>query len=539
MEMTYKDILFETQARKKILEGVEVAAKVAGSTLGPRGRLVVIEREGQAPHLTKDGITAIKALYFKDKFMNLGVQMSKEASNRTVEICGDGTTSSSILTHAIVKRGIKLIAAGHNPTDLKRGIDKALPIILNKLQENAKSINTEEEIINIGRISANGDLEIGKMLAYALQQVGKNGVITVEPGVNNNMSLEIVEGMRINRGFCSPFFITNSEKSVAELKNPYILVSNKKFEFTKDLLPLLEQVHLQQRALLIICDDIEAEALAMLTTNKMKGKLEVCAIKAPGFGNSRFDLLEDILSLTGGKIVSNSTGIQIDDIDLTSKDDIIIGSLEKVIVSKNNTTLVSSKNRKEYVEKRISDLQKLMEDPTLSKDELTDIQNRISKLSGGIGIIKVGAYTEVELLEKKDRVDDALCATTVALKDGIVSGGGTALVHAAKTFEPTSQEYKDTFKNESEVAGANILKESCYEPLLKIASNAGAVGEVILHKVIESAKTTGWDALNEKFVDMIENGIIDPVKVPKTALENASSVAGMLLTVECAIIDEL
>lgn len=533
---TNKKIIFNNDARMKILEGVEMAANVAACTLGPRGRLVLIERPGQAPHLTKDGISTIKVLNLKDQFANLGVQMVKEASSQTVDVCGDGTTSCAILTHAIYKEGLKLISAGFNPVDLKKGIDKATEIVLSGLDSISVPVSNNEDIKHVATISANGDKEIGELLLKAVEKVGPNGKITVEESKNYKTTLDFVEGMQINRGFVSPFFITNNDKQIAELQNPYVLITNKKFEHMSEILSFLEEIYKMQSSLLIIVDEIEGEALHSLTANKMKGKLNVCVIRAPEFGNSRYDALSDIAVLTGGKIISDATGIKMSDINLTAKgDDIIVGKVDKVIVGKSSTTIIAKNNRKSHIDLATQELNKALEDPTLSEDDVDVLKRRLNRMSGGVAVIRVGGTTEVEVKEKKDRVDDALCAMVAAISEGIVSGGGTALVHASDKIDLNSE----CFINDSERAGARVIKQACLAPLQRIVFNAGSSGwETIVEKIKNSNYELVWDASKETYVNFIESGIIDPVKVPKVSLENAASVAGILLTVECAIVEE-
>ena len=533
---TNKKIIFNNDARTKILEGVQLAAEVAACTLGPRGKLVAIEKIGSAPHLTKDGISTIKVLNLKDQFANLGVQMVKEASSQTVDMAGDGTTTCAILTHAIYKEGLKLIAAGYISTDVKKGIDKSVPIITAALLENSEEVKSSEDIIQIGSVSANGDREIGEMLAKAMDAVGKDGVITVEEAKGYKTTLEIVEGMQINRGYVSPYFVTNSEKLTAELKNPFIVITNKKFDQMKELIPVLEPIHKMKRSVLLVCDDIEGEALNSLTVNKMKGNLDICVIRAPEFGSARHDALLDIAALTGGQIVSDASGLSMSDINANDSNQDIMGSATKVIISKNSTTIVVKKEQREKVEKRIEEIREQLEEPTLSEEEIKVMTRRLARLAGGVAVIRVGGATEVEMKERKDRVDDALCATEAAVEAGIVPGGGTALIHASK-FDPDIGPGMD-FRNEAEKAGARIVREACKAPLVQIAKNAGVASEVILHKILESSKKIGWDAMEEKFATMIEIGIIDPVKVPKIALENAASVAGLMLTIECAIAED-
>lgn len=532
-----KQLLFEDAARKKILEGVEILSNAVRVTLGPRGRNVVIERIGQAPHLTKDGVTVAKAINLKDQFQNIGAQMIKEVASQTVDMAGDGTTTATILAHAIYKDGLKLIAAGYNPTDLKKGIDKVVPIITDNLMSNSEPVKSNDDIMQIGKVSANGDEEIGKMLASAMDKVGRDGVITVEEAKGYKTTLEVVEGMQINRGYVSPFFITNSEKSTAELRNPIIIITNKKFDNMKELLRPLEDIHAMKRSVLLICDDIEGEALNSLTINKIRGNLDICVIRAPEFGNARHDMLTDISILSGGKIVSDATGVKLIDVNVKDQNQGVVGEAEKIIVGKNSTTIVAKKKNKEAIEKRIEEIKVQLEDPSLSSDDISTLKRRLSRLAGGVAIIRVGGATEVEMKERKDRVDDALCATRAAVEAGIVPGGGTALIHASR-FDPDIGPEGAIFRNEAEKAGARIVRQACQAPMIQIAKNAGVASEVILHKILESSKRVGWDAVNEEFVDMIECGIIDPAKVPKVALENACSVAALLLTIECAIAEE-
>lgn len=537
MDNTNKQLLFEENARKKILEGVEKLANAVRVTLGPRGRNVVIERIGQAPHVTKDGVTVAKAINIKDQFQNLGAQMIKEVASQTVEVCGDGTSTATILAHSIYKEGLKLIAAGYNPTDIKKGIDKAIPLIVECLISNSKEVKSNDEIMHVGKVSANGDEKIGNMLAEAMEKVGRDGVITVEEAKGYKTTLEVVEGMQLNRGYVSPFFVTNSEKLTAELKDPLVIITNKRFEHMKELLPVLEPIHNMKRSVLLICDDIEGEALNSLTVNKMRGTLDICVIRAPEFGNARHDMLSDIAVLTGGKIISDATGIQISEVDVRDSEQNILGESNKIIVGKHTTTIVARKDRKEEIDKRISEIKIQLEDPTLSQDETDLKRRRLSRLSGGVAVVRVGGATEVEMKERKDRVDDALCATQAAVEAGIVPGGGTALIHASK-FEPDIAPHIGVFRNEAEKAGARVVREACKAPLVQIAKNAGMASEVIMHKILESDPQTGWDAMNEEFVNMIDEGIIDPVKVPITALENAASISGLMLTIECAIAED-
>lgn len=534
---TNKQLLFKGDARHKILEGVVKITDAVKVTLGPRGRNVVIERLNAAPHVTKDGVTVAKAINLKDQFQNLGAQMIKEVASRTVDVAGDGTTTATILASSIYKEGLKLIAAGYNPTDLKKGIDKAVPIITESLLSNSEKVKSSDDIVQIGKVSANGDEEIGKMLAKAMDAVGQDGVITVEEAKGYKTSLEIVEGMQINRGYVSPYFVTNSESLTAELKDPLILVTNKKFDQMKELLSVLEPIHAMKRSILLICDDVEGEALNSLTVNKMKGNLDICVIRAPDFGSARHDSLLDIATLTGGQIVSDLSGVQMSDISPRDEKQKILGSATKVIVGKHSTTIIVKKEQEENVKARIEEIRTQLEDPTISEEEEKTMKRRLARLAGGVAIIRVGGATEVEMKERKDRVDDALCATQAAVEAGIVPGGGTALIHASR-FDPDIEPMTKLFRNDGERLGARIVRDACSSPLTQIAKNAGMASEVILHKILESGRNTGWDATNEEFVDMIQSGIIDPVKVPKTALENAASVAGLMLTIECAIAED-
>lgn len=534
---TNKELLFEDDARKKILEGVEKLANAVRVTLGPRGRNVVIERFGQAPHVTKDGVTVAKAINLKDQFENLGAQMIKEVSQRTVDVSGDGTTTSVVLAHAIYKEGLKLLAAGHSPIDIKKGIDIATEFVIQTLKENAIVVSKTEDFKHVATVSANGDESIGEMLSSALDAVGKDGVITVEEAKGYSTTMEIVEGMRFNRGFVSPYFVTNSEKYVSELDEPLVLITDISFNSMKELLPVLEQVHKAKKPILIIADEIEGEALNSLTINKMKNILEVCAIRGPEFGAGRHAMLEDIAILTNGQIISDASGIKLSDINLSDPEQNIVGKAKKITVGKNDTTIMSYPGVKDKVEQRIEEVKKLLEDPTLSENEEKLLKRRLARLSGGVAIVRVGGATEVEMRERKDRVDDALCATLAAAEDGIVPGGGTALVHAAKDLDELIGIQSGIYDLEVQ-NGIKVIKHACSAPLRQIAKNAGQPADVVLQKIVESEKHQGWNAATEKYVNLIEDGIIDPVKVPAKALENAASVAGLMLTIECAIAEE-
>lgn len=536
---TNKILLFEEEARKRILKGVEKLSKAVSVTLGPRGRNVVIERFNQAPHITKDGVTVAKSINLKDQFENIGAQMIKEVSSRTVDVAGDGTSTSVVLAHAIYREGLKLLAADHSPVDIKKGIDFATQVVVEELKKNALVVSNQEDFKHVATVSANGDLSVGDMLANAMQQVGKEGVITVEEAKGYTTTLEVVEGMRFNRGYVSPYFITNSEKYTAELNEPLILITDLAFDSMKELVGVLEQVHKSGREVLIIADEIQGEALNSLTVNKQKNILKVCAIKGPEFGKGRHAMLEDIAIMTNGQIISDASGVTLSDIDLRDPENKIMGEAKRISVGRNDTTIVALPNVKEKVDQRISEIKKMLEDPTLSEHEEALLKRRLARLSGGVAVIRVGGATEVEMRERKDRVDDALCATIAAAEEGIVPGGGTALVHAAKVIDKFIGLNNTNFTGDMEIQnGLRVIKQACSAPLRQIAKNAGASPDVILESIVNSQPNMGWNAATEKYVNLIDDGIIDPVKVPIKALENAASVAGLMLTIECAIAEE-
>lgn len=536
---TNKVLLFEEEARKRILKGVEKLSKAVSVTLGPRGRNVVIERFNQAPHITKDGVTVAKSINLKDQFENIGAQMIKEVSSRTVDVAGDGTSTSVVLAHAIYREGLKLLAADHSPVDIKKGIDFATQVVIEELKKNALVVSNPEDFKHVATVSANGDLSVGDMLANAMQQVGKEGVITVEEAKGYTTTLEVVEGMRFNRGYVSPYFITNSEKYTAELNEPLILITDLAFDSMKELVGVLEQVHKSGREVLIIADEIQGEALNSLTVNKQKNILKVCAIKGPEFGKGRHAMLEDIAIMTNGQIISDASGVTLADIDLRDPENKIMGEAKRISVGRNDTTIVALPNVKEKVDQRISEIKKMLEDPTLSEHEEALLKRRLARLSGGVAVIRVGGATEVEMRERKDRVDDALCATIAAAEEGIVPGGGTALVHAAKVLDKFIGLNNTNFTGDMEIQnGLRVIKQACSAPLRQIAKNAGASPDVILESIVNSQPNMGWNAATEKYVNLIDDGIIDPVKVPIKALENAASVAGLMLTIECAIAEE-
>lgn len=531
MSKDFKEIKSSSEARLELLKGVDILADAVQVTLGPRGKNVIIERDDQSPIVTKDGVTVAKSINLRDKFKNLGVQLVKEVASRTNDVAGDGTTTATVLSRSLFKEGHKAIEMGFSPVEIKRGIDKAVAVVIEDLKNSASEVSNDEEVCQIATISANGDREIGELISRAVQQVGRDGVVTVEEAKGFNSTLETVEGMRFNRGFISPFFVSNHDRMVFEAEDPYILVTNKTITSVKDILPILEKIVKEGKPLLIIADEIEGEALHALTINKAKGIINCCAIRAPGFGDHRKEILEDIISLTGGKLVSSATGLSLEDVTL---DD--LGKCKKVITTRSETTLVEGLGFKEDLEKRISSLRAtLEEDSSLEKIEIDLMKERLSKLVGGVAILKVGGATEVELKERKDRVEDALNATRAALQEGIVPGGGIALVRSSKSL--TALKKKNL--SDGEIMGINIVETSCRAPLEQISRNAGQEPLIVLQHVLKTTqKNKGYDADSGEVVDMIEKGIIDPVKVTRTALENAASVAGLMLTVDSAIVND-
>ena len=524
MQDTPKVLQFDHEARAKLASGVDILADAVKLTMGPRGRNVVIERPFATPILTKDGVTVAQAVNLRDKFPNLGVQMIKEAAARTADVAGDGTTTATVLSQAIFNEGLKMIAARSSSVELKRGIDLGVACVIDELRDMAVPISNNEEVAQVGTISANGETEIGELLAKAVDRVGRDGVVTVEEAKGFHTSLTVVEGMQIDRGFMSPFFVTNQERMEAELENPLILVSNKKLHAMAEIVPFLEQVLAEHRSLLIIADDVDNEAMQGLVVNKLKGILNVCVIRAPGFGESRIGMLDDLGILLGCEVISDASGHKMSDIKTS-----MLGSCKRVIVTRSTTTFVHGAGEQEQIQERVDKLREQLSDPTMSDDERAILQSRIAKLHGGVAILHVGGSTEVELKERKDRVDDALNATQAAVEEGIVPGGGVALVRASKSL--------DNLEVEGDVAlGVDIVRRACQAPLRQIVTNAGKSADVILERVTGLSKTHGYDAYNDTFGDMFEAGIIDPVKVVRTALENAASVAGMMLTVGCIMI---
>ena len=518
-----KEIKFDIESRDALKRGVDALANAVKVTLGPKGRNVVIEKSFGAPHVTKDGVTVAKEIELEDRVENMGAQMVKEVASRTNDIAGDGTTTATVLAQAIVREGLKNVAAGANPMDLKRGIDKAVVAVVENLRSQSQEVgDSSEKIKQVASISANNDDTIGTLIAEAFGKVGKEGVITVEEAKGTDTTVDVVEGMQFDRGYQSPYFVTNPEKMVAELENPYILLVEKKISSMKDLLPVLEPVAQSGRALLIICEEVEGEALATLVVNKLRGSLKIAAVKAPGFGDRRKAMLEDIAILTGGTVISEERGFTMENATLE-----MLGTAEKVVIDKDNTTLVNGGGDEAQIKGRVNQIKAQMETTTSEYDK-EKLQERLAKLAGGVAVLYVGAASEVEMKEKKDRVDDALHATRAAVEEGIVPGGGVALVRAisALDFEGINQD---------ETTGIKIVKRAIEEPLRQIVANAGGEGSVIVAKVAEGKADYGFNAKNDQYVNMYEAGIIDPTKVVRVALENAASVSGMLLTTECVI----
>ncbi|BBE72303.1 chaperonin GroEL [Oharaeibacter diazotrophicus] len=521
--MAAKEVKFAGDAREKMLRGVDILANAVKVTLGPKGRNVVIEKSFGAPRITKDGVSVAKEIELEDKFENMGAQMVREVASKTNDIAGDGTTTATVLAQAIVKEGAKAVAAGMNPMDLKRGIDLAVAAAIKDLTARSKKISTSDEVAQVGTISANGEKEIGQMIASAMQKVGNEGVITVEEAKTAETELEVVEGMQFDRGYLSPYFVTNAEKMVAELEDPFILIHEKKLSNLQAMLPVLEAVVQSQRPLVIVAEDVEGEALATLVVNKLRGGLKVAAVKAPGFGDRRKAMLEDIAILTGGQVISEDLGIKLENVTLA-----MLGRAKKVQISKENTTIVDGAGSKDEITGRVAQIKAQIEETTSDYDR-EKLQERLAKLAGGVAVIRVGGSTEVEVKERKDRVDDALNATRAAVEEGIVPGGGTALLRAKKAVEALSSENADI------KAGIKIVLRALEAPIRQIAENSGVEGSIVVGKVLESGETFGFDAQNETYVDMIAAGIIDPTKVVRTALQDAASVAGLLVTTEAMV----
>jgi len=524
--MAAKDVKFSSEAREKMLRGVDILADAVKVTLGPKGRNVVIEKSFGAPRITKDGVSVAKEIELADKFENMGAQMVREVASKTNDIAGDGTTTATVLAQAIVREGAKAVAAGMNPMDLKRGIDLATSEAIKDIQARAKKVKSSDEVAQVGTISANGDKDIGEMIAHAMQKVGNEGVITVEEAKTAETELDVVEGMQFDRGYLSPYFITNAEKMVAELEDPYILIHEKKLSSLQSMLPILEAVVQTGKPLLIIAEDVEGEALATLVVNKLRGGLKIAAVKAPGFGDRRKAMLEDIAILTAGQTISEDLGIKLENVTLD-----MLGRAKRVRIEKENTTIIDGAGKKADIEARVGQIKAQIEETTSDYDR-EKLQERLAKLAGGVAVIRVGGATEVEVKEKKDRVDDALNATRAAVEEGIVPGGGTALLRAKAAVAKLSNDNADV------KAGINIVLRALEAPIRQIAENAGVEGSIVVGKIVENKSDTfGFNAQTEEFVDMLQAGIVDPAKVVRTALQDAASVAGLLVTTEAMVAD--
>jgi chaperonin GroEL len=520
--MAAKEILYDTNARDRILAGVNTLANAVKVTLGPKGRNVVIEKSFGAPTVTKDGVTVAKEIELADKFENMGAQMVREVASKTSDVAGDGTTTATVLAQAIYREGSKMVAAGHNPMELKRGIDAAVIAITEELKKLSKATKDPKEIAQVGTISANGDETIGKILAEAMEKVGKEGVITVEEAKGLETTLDVVEGMQFDRGYLSPYFVTDPERMEAILEDCYILISEKKISNMKDLLPVLEAIARQQKPLLILAEDVEGEALATLVVNKLRGTLHVAAVKAPGFGDRRKEMLKDIATLTGGEVISEELGLKLENVTLTD-----LGRAKRIRIDKENTTIVDGVGEKEKIKGRIETIKRQIEDTTSDYDR-EKLQERLAKLVGGVAVIKVGAATEVEMKEKKARVEDALHATRAAVEEGIVPGGGVALLRAQSTLAGLKL-------NDEQAIGVRIVRRAIEEPLRQISANAGVEGSIVVDKVKNATGGFGYNAANDTYEDLIAAGVIDPTKVVRTALQNAASVASLMLTTEALI----
>ena len=524
--MAGKDIHFGTEARNKMLKGVNVLADAVAVTLGPKGRNVVMDKSFGAPKSTKDGVSVAKEVELKDKFENMGAQMVREAASKTNDVAGDGTTTATVLTRAIVTEGLKFVAAGMNPMDLRRGVDSAIEAASDAIKDSSKKVKTSAEVAQVGSISANGEAEVGDMIAKAMDKVGNEGVITVEEAKGLETELDVVEGMQFDRGYLSPYFVTNAEKMTADLENAYILLHEKKLTNLQPMLPLLEAVVQAGRPLLIIAEDVEGEALDTLVVNKLRGGLKIAAVKAPGFGDRRKAMMEDISILTGGQVISEDLGIKLENVTVND-----LGTAKRISIDKENTTIVNGAGTKADIQGRCSQIRKQIEETTSDYDR-EKLQERLAKLAGGVAVIKVGGATEVEVKERKDRVDDALNATRAAVEEGIVAGGGLALIKAASALD------KVKTANADQKAGVDIVRRALETPIRTIANNAGVDGSVIVGKIKEGKSASeGYDAQTDKFVDMFKAGIIDPTKVVRTSLQNAASIAGVLITTEAMVAD--
>ena len=522
--MAAKDVKFSGDARQRMLRGVETLANAVKVTLGPKGRNVVLEKSFGAPRITKDGVTVAKEIELEDKFENMGAQMVREVAQKTNDLAGDGTTTATVLAYAIVREGAKAVAAGMNPMDLKRGIEMAVKAVVDEIKSRAKKVGSSSEVAQVGTISSNGDASVGKMIADAMQKVGNEGVITVEEAKSLATEVEIVEGMQFDRGYVSPYFITNAEKMVAELEDAYVLLHEKKLSQLQAMLPLLEAVVQSGKPLLIVAEDIEGEALATLVVNKLRGGLKVAAVKAPGFGDRRKAMLEDIAILTGGQLIAEDLGIKLESVTPA-----MLGRAKKVVIEKEKTTIVDGAGKKKDIEARVNQIKAQIEETTSDYDR-EKLQERLAKLAGGVAVIRVGGATEVEVKEKKDRVEDALNATRAAVEEGVVAGGGVALLRAKKAIGKLRSDNADV------QAGINIVLKALEAPVRQIAENSGFEGSIVVNKILDNkSETYGFDAQSEDYVDMFDKGIVDPAKVVRAALQDAASVAGLLVTTEAMV----
>ncbi len=524
--MAAKDVYFASDARERMLQGVNVLANAVKVTLGPKGRNVVIEKSFGAPRSTKDGVSVAKEIELADRFQNLGAQLIREVASKTNDKAGDGTTTATVLAQAIVVEGLKSVGSGRNPMDLKRGIDKAVVAVIDHIKSSSKKVDSNSEIAQVGTISANGDKEVGAMIAQAMEKVGNEGVITVEEAKTAETELDVVEGMQFDRGYLSPYFITNPDKMEAVLEEPQILLFEKKLSSLQPMLPVLEAVVQNGRPLLIIAEDIEGEALATLVVNKLRGGLRVAAVKAPGFGDRRKAMLEDLAILTGGTVISEDLGIKLENVTLAD-----LGKAKKVTITKDDTTVVEGGGEKAGIEGRVAQIKKQIEDTTSDYDK-EKLQERLAKLAGGVAVVRVGGSTEVEVKEKKDRVDDALNATRAAVEEGVVAGGGVALLKASKALDGLKGE------NDDQDAGIQIVRRALQSPIRQIAENAGVEGSIVVSRVLDNADAAfGFNAQTEEYGDLVQQGVIDPAKVVRTALQDAASVAGLLITTEAAVVE--
>ena len=525
--MTAKEVRFSADARKRMLQGVDILANAVKVTLGPKGRNVVLDKAFGAPRISKDGVTVAKEIELEDKFENMGAQMLREVASKTSDEAGDGTTTATVLAQAIVREGAKAVAAGMNPMDLKRGVDLAVEAVIENLRKRAKKVRTTDEVTQVGTISANGDREIGEMISRAMETVGNEGVITVEEAKSMNTELDVVEGMQFDRGYLSPYFITNVDKMTCELENPYILLFEKKLSNLQAMLPVLESVVKSGRPLLVIAEDVEGEALATLVVNKLRGGLKVAAVKAPGFGDRRKAMLEDLAILTGGQLVSEDLGIKLENVTLD-----LLGSCKRANLTKEETTIVDGAGKKADIQARCNQIRAQIEETTSDYDS-EKLQERLAKLAGGVAVIRVGGATEIEVKERKDRVEDAMNATRAAVEEGIVPGGGSALLHAAKALKALKPD------NDDQRVGIDIVRRALRMPARLIAENAGSDGSIVVGKMLESdSDSWGFDAQKDEYCDLVKAGIVDPVKVVRTALQDAASIAGLLITTEAMVAEK-